>query len=639
MWRHLLLLLVALHIVLAVERSSIPLKIKIKKPLKSTREIAPVFRRKPFKEKTREIATTTSTTATTTTSRSTTSKTNVVAHINVDNYEDKFYVGKEHYYDNKIDILQENDDLEIVEDDEDDVDINDQDLLSEEDLLSTGSSEIRSSSEAEVASVSYVDNDDDYYDYYEEFETDEDYFRRKQRELRAERLRRMQERRRAWLQKQRQEYYRSLSRWRRPQSSGLSQRPFPVVRPGLGPRLKPGSGLQRLRSYRRPRPASLPTEISGATVGAGAEVEVPESHPVDLTENRRHYDTVTSRGESTSLMRSMLGVNPFCVHDEAQFSCTFTPLCWMQGGVAMSGCDSMLYSCCVSHTIARRQDTFIGTGRAQKRVAKEILHNEPECGVTRHRQFAKRIIGGHKAKFAELPWQVHIRISSYQCGGVLLNHQYVATAAHCVHQAKLSQITVHLGEFDTKNTKKVFEPMDSQSFRVDHITLHPDFRYMLTQPDRFDIAVLKLDRPVEYQDNIIPICLPTAENELVGKIGVVAGWGKTDNSFGKTGTNILNKVLVPIIENERCRAWHRDKAIAVQLHEEMFCAGHKKGKHDACLGDSGGPLVINFDGRWTLIGITSAGFGCAVEKQPGIYHKVSKTAKWLSQIIHQDSPR
>jgi hypothetical protein len=52
-------------------------------------------------------------------------------------------------------------------------------------------------------------------------------------------------------------------------------------------------------------------------------------------------------------------------------------------------------------------------------------------------------------------FQVHIRISSYQCGGVLLNHWYVATAAHCVHQAKLDQITVHLGEFDTKNTEAV----------------------------------------------------------------------------------------------------------------------------------------------------------------------------------------
>ena len=52
---------------------------------------------------------------------------------------------------------------------------------------------------------------------------------------------------------------------------------------------------------------------------------------------------------------------------------------------------------------------------------------------------------------------MHIRISSYQCGGVLLNHLYVATAAHCVHQAKLSQITVHLGEYDTKDTEEVGE--------------------------------------------------------------------------------------------------------------------------------------------------------------------------------------
>ena len=56
-------------------------------------------------------------------------------------------------------------------------------------------------------------------------------------------------------------------------------------------------------------------------------------------------------------------------------------------------------------------------------------------------------------------FQVHIRISIYQCGGVLLNHWYVATAAHCVHQAKLDQITVHLGEFDTKNSEAVRFPV------------------------------------------------------------------------------------------------------------------------------------------------------------------------------------
>ena len=177
--------------------------------------------------------------------------------------------------------------------------------------------------------------------------------------------------------------------------------------------------------------------------------------------------------------------------------------------------------------------------------------------------------------------------------------------------------------------------MDSEQFEVKEITLHPDFRYMLTQPDRFDIALLRLDRPVAYRDNMIPICLPTKDYPLVGKVGVVAGWGKTDNSFGKTGTNLLNKVHVPIIDNRKCKSWHKEKAIAVQLHQEMFCAGHRRGKMDACLGDSGGPLVINFDGRWTLVGITSAGFGCAVEKQPGIYHRIGKTARWISKMIYK----
>ena len=92
---------------------------------------------------------------------------------------------------------------------------------------------------------------------------------------------------------------------------------------------------------------------------------------------------------------------------------------------------------------------------------------------------------------------------------------------------------------------------------------------MLTQPDRFDVALLHLDRPVFYQDNIIPICLPPPDIHLTGKVGLVAGWGKTDNSFGKTGTNILHKVLVPIIKNDECIRWHEDKNILVQVWHTM----------------------------------------------------------------------
>lgn len=345
-----------------------------------------------------------------------------------------------------------------------------------------------------------------------------------------------------------------------------------------------------------------------------------------MVRSRRRQDRSQEEGRGfVKSFRSIFGAPEHCLESGRQYACTFAPVCWITGGVATPGCDSFLYSCCRPPEMARKEkDVF----EARKQ---EFLEHEPECGVSRHRQFSKRIIGGEKAKFSELPWQVHIRISSYQCGGVLLNHWYIATAAHCVHRAKLSKITVHLGEYDTKDGEE--EPLDSQTYKVDHITIHPDFRYMLTQPDRFDVALLHLDRPVFYQANIIPVCLPPGDIQLTGKIGMVAGWGKTDNSFGKTGTNILHKVLVPIIKNEECITWHEDKNIMVQLHSEMFCAGHKGGKMDACLGDSGGPLIIHYNGRWTLIGITSAGFGCAVDKQPGIYHKIGRTTGWiLSQI-------
>lgn len=80
--------------------------------------------------------------------------------------------------------------------------------------------------------------------------------------------------------------------------------------------------------------------------------------------------------------------------------------------------------------------------------------------------------------------------------------------------------------------------------------------------------------------------------------------------------------------------WHETKQIFVELHEEMLCAGYADGHQDACLGDSGGPLIMLVNGRWTLIGIISAGFGCGESYQPGIYHSISSTVKWIEDVIY-----
>ncbi len=77
--------------------------------------------------------------------------------------------------------------------------------------------------------------------------------------------------------------------------------------------------------------------------------------------------------------------------------------------------------------------------------------------------------------------------------------------------------------------------------------------------------------------------------------------------------------------------------LQVRIYDDMVCAGHEDGSKDACQGDSGGPLMSKLreesgDARWFLVGLVSAGYSCAVPGQPGIYHRVSTTADWISYI-------
>ena len=66
----------------------------------------------------------------------------------------------------------------------------------------------------------------------------------------------------------------------------------------------------------------------------------------------------------------------------------------------------------------------------------------------------------------------------------------------------------------------------------------------------------------------------------------------------------------------------------------MICAGHRKGGKDSCFGDSGGPLqCLNSDGRWSLAGLTSWGFDCAVSKKPGVYTDVASVFQWIKSNV------
>jgi len=78
------------------------------------------------------------------------------------------------------------------------------------------------------------------------------------------------------------------------------------------------------------------------------------------------------------------------------------------------------------------------------------------------------------------------------------------------------------------------------------------------------------------------------------------------------------------------------------VHEDMICAGEKKGGEDACQGDSGGPLsYLDINGGkqvWWLMGAVSFGVGCGRENLGGVYAEISHFTKWTERAIaHYDS--
>lgn len=57
-----------------------------------------------------------------------------------------------------------------------------------------------------------------------------------------------------------------------------------------------------------------------------------------------------------------------------------------------------------------------------------------ECGMsTKSVNIMNRIVGGSGAVLGQWPWQVSLHVQgTHVCGGSIITHQWIVTAAHCV---------------------------------------------------------------------------------------------------------------------------------------------------------------------------------------------------------------
>ncbi|XP_061382200.1 serine protease gd-like isoform X2 [Danaus plexippus] len=259
-----------------------------------------------------------------------------------------------------------------------------------------------------------------------------------------------------------------------------------------------------------------------------------------------------------------------------------------------------------------------------------------QCGKVLRNNPNPLVVNGKPTLEGQWPWQIALYQtqtvdSKYICGGTLVSHKHVVTAAHCVTRKGSSRtvnkntLTVYLGKHNLRTSVEGVEIR-----LVGEITVHP--QYNASSFSR-DLSILKLRKAVEYTEFIRAACL-WPENQIdltnvIGKKGSVVGWG-----FDETGvaTEELTLVEMPVVDQETCIRSYSE-FFARFTSEYTYCAGYRDGT-SVCNGDSGGGMVFEMQGSWYLRGLVSLSVARQNEYRcdPTHYVVFTDLAKFLSWI-------
>ena len=230
---------------------------------------------------------------------------------------------------------------------------------------------------------------------------------------------------------------------------------------------------------------------------------------------------------------------------------------------------------------------------------------------TNQNEAKEKIYRGSNAVPHEFPWMARIKVGNGLCGGSLIDNQWVITVAHCLLAEDFStgvKPVIYLGDHSNYEIEPNEIVVEAAELFIHPFYLLSKFNHSTSTDLHYDLALIKLSRPIDYNDDIQPICLDNSNCSADvpnGSLCTIIGWGQVEEKGSVSP--ILQKAQVPTVGNDECQQALQKHFHHLSIIESQVCAGYKEGGSDTCQGDSGGPLICknNSNGRLFLHGIVS----------------------------------
>ena len=223
----------------------------------------------------------------------------------------------------------------------------------------------------------------------------------------------------------------------------------------------------------------------------------------------------------------------------------------------------------------------------------------PSCGRNMRSEKGGRIVGGREVHKHSIPWQVGLvkrKGEPPSCGGMIITHKVVLTAAHCVDLNHLERLCEDTGTcYDqpmyVASKEHNFKEPTGQYHKICHFRSHPLWDPITFEND-FALLYLKDAHKIDFCDGRANcIALPKSYMKDMSMRGYplrVSGWGLREGGRTAAGTG-LRAVLLRGMDNRRCHQKLTQQK-NIEITRKMLCA--KSRGADSCQGDSGGSEIF-----------------------------------------------